>query len=54
MCVLFKLAMAHRFALHQTAVNDSWQHYLGGCLRGQLGQQQLSHNFDIAGVFKKG
>ena len=38
---LVKLAMVDGFALDQTAVKDSWQHYLGGFLHGQLGRQQL-------------
>ena len=40
--------MVDGFALDQTAVNDSWQHYLGG----HLGQQQLFHKFDIASVIE--
>ncbi len=47
---LVKLAMV---ALDQTAVKDSWQHYLGDFLHGRLGQQQLFHNFDIASVIKR-
>ena len=52
---LVKLAMAHGFALHQTAVKDSWQHYnyLGGFLHGHVGQQQLSHNSDVASVIER-
>ena len=50
---LVKLAMVDGFALHQTAVKDSWQHYLGDFLHGHLGQQQLLHNFDIASVIER-
>jgi len=50
---LVKLAMVDGFALHQTAVKDSWQHYLGVFLHGHLGQQQLFHNFDIASVIER-
>ena len=32
---LAKLAMVDGFALDQTAVKDSWQHYLGGFLHGR-------------------
>jgi len=42
------LAMVDGFALNQTAVKGSWQHYLGDFLHGHLGQQQLFHNSDIA------
>ena len=35
---LVELAMVDSFALHRTAVKDSWQHYLGGFLHGHLGQ----------------
>jgi len=45
--------MVDGFALHQTAVKDSWQHYLGDFLHGHLGQQQLFHNFDIASVIER-
>ena len=34
---LIKLATVDGFALDRTAVKDSWQHYLGGFLRGHLG-----------------
>ncbi len=51
---LVKLGMVDGFALHQTAVKDSWQHYLGDFLHGHLGQQQLFHNFDIASVIREG
>jgi len=44
---LVKLAMVDGFALHQTAVKDSWQHYLGDFLHGHLGQQQLFHNLTL-------
>ena len=47
---LVKLAMVDGFALHQTAVKDSWQHYLGDFLHGHLGQQQLFHSFDICAL----
>ena len=50
---LVKLAMVDGFALDQTAVKDSWQHYLGGFLHGRLEQQQLFHKFDIASVIKR-
>jgi len=50
---LVKLAMVDGFALHQTAVKDSWQHHLGDFLHGHLGQQQLFHNFDIASVIER-
>ena len=40
---LVKIAMVDGFALDQTAVEDSWQHYLGGFLHGHLGQQQVFH-----------
>ncbi len=50
---LVKLTMVDGFALHQTAVKDSWQHYLGNLLHGHLGQQQLFHNFDIASVIER-
>ena len=51
---LVKLAMVDGFALGQTAVKDSWQHYLGGFLHGHLGQQQqLFHKFDIASVIER-
>ena len=50
---LVKLAMVDGFALHQTAVKDSWQHYLGDFLHGHLGQQQLFHNFDVASVIER-
>ncbi len=33
---LVKLAMVDGFALHQTAVKDSWQHYLGDFLHGHF------------------
>ena len=46
--------MVDGFALDQTAVKDSWQHYLGGFLHGHLGQQQLFHKFDIASVIERG
>jgi len=42
------LSSVDGFALDQTAVKDSWQHYLG-----DLGQQQLFHNFDIASVIER-
>ena len=41
------------FALDQTAVKDSWQHYLGAFLHGHLRQQQLIHEFDIASVIQR-
>ena len=44
---LVKLAMVDGFALNQTAVKDSWQHYLGGFLHGHLGQQQLFRNMTL-------
>ncbi len=50
---LVKLAMVDGFALDQTAVTDSWQHYLSGFLYGHLGQQQLFHKFDIASVMER-
>ena len=50
---LVKLAMVDGFALDQTAVKDSWQHYLGDFLHGHLGQQQLFYNFDIASVIER-
>ena len=50
---LVKLAMVDGFALIQTAVRDSWQHYLGGFLHGHSGQQQLFHKFDIASVIER-
>jgi len=50
---LVKLAMVDGFALHQTAVKDSWQHYLGDFLHGHVGQQQLFHNFNIASVIER-
>ena len=50
---LVKLAMVDGFALDQTAVKDSWQHYLGDFLHGHLKQQQLFHNFDIASVIER-
>ncbi len=46
---LVKLALVDDFALDQTAVKDSWQHYLGVFLHSHLGQQQLFNNVDIAG-----
>ena len=33
---LVKLATVDDFALHQTAVKDSWQHYLGSFLHGHF------------------
>jgi hypothetical protein len=33
-----KLAVLDDLALDQTAVKDSWQHYLGGLLRPHSGQ----------------
>jgi len=45
--------MVNSFALDQTAVKDSWQHYLGDFLHGHFGQQQLFHNFDIASVVER-
>jgi len=48
---LVKLAMVDGFALNQTAVKDSWQHYLGDFLHGHLGQQQLFKIFEIQGFF---
>ena len=50
---LVKLAMVDGFALNQTAVKNSWQHYLGGFLHGHLEQQQLFHKFDIASVIER-
>ena len=50
---LVKLAMVDGFALDQTAVTDSWQHYPSGFLYGHLGQQQLFHKFDIASVIER-
>jgi len=47
---LVKLAMVDGFALNQTAVKDSWQHYLGAFLHGHLEQQQLFHSFDICAL----
>jgi len=38
------------FALDQTAVKDSWQHYAGEDLHSHLGQQQHSHSFGIASI----
>ena len=40
-----KLAMVDGFALHQTAVKDSWQHYLGDFLHGHLGQREFFSQF---------
>ncbi len=50
---LVKLAMVDGFAVNQTAVKDSWQHYPGDFLHGHSGQQQLYHNFDIASVIER-
>ena len=50
---LVKLATVDGFALHQTAVKDSWQYCLGGFLHGHLGQQQLFPKFDIASVVER-
>ncbi len=50
---LIKLAMVDGFALDRTAVKDSRHRYLGGFLRGHLGQQQLFHKFDIASVIER-
>ena len=53
MCVLLSLQWIDGFVLNQTAVKDSWQHYLGGFLHGHLGQQQLFYKFDIASVIER-
>ena len=50
---LVKLAMVDGFALDQTAVKDSWQHYLGGFLHCRLEQQQLFHKLDITSVIER-
>jgi len=50
---LVKLAMVDGFALHLTAVKDSWQHNLGAFLHGHSGQQQLFHKFDIASFIER-
>ena len=49
---LVKLAMVDgsSFALDQTAVKDSWQHYAGEDLHSHLGEQQHSHSFGIASI----
>ena len=54
MCVLLSLQwLVSGFALDQTAIKHSWQHYLGGFLYGHLGQQQLFHKFEIASVIER-
>ena len=45
--------MVDGFALDQTAVKGSWQHYLGDFLHSHLGQQQLFHKFGIASVLPR-
>ncbi len=42
--------MAGGFALDQTAVKGSRQHFLGGLLHGH---QQLFHNFGMASVVER-
>ena len=50
---LVNLAMVDGFAIGQTAVKDSWQHFLGDVLRSHTGQQQIFHQFDIAFIVER-
>ena len=44
---LVKLAMVDGFAIGQSAVKGSWQHFLGEFLHSHTGEQQLFHQSDI-------
>ncbi|DBA66666.1 TPA: hypothetical protein ACH3X2_000081 [Trebouxia sp. C0005] len=50
---LVRLAMVDGCVLDQTAIKDSWQHYLGSFLHGHVGQQQLIQGFDIASIIER-
>ena len=50
---LVKLTMVDSFALDQTAVKDSWQHFLADVLHDCLRQQQAFENSDIASVIER-
>ena len=45
--------MVDGFAIGQSAVEDSWQHFLGEFLHSHTGEQQLFHQFDIAFIVKR-
>ena len=50
---LVKLAMVDGFAIGQSAVKGSWQHFLGEFLHSHTGEQQLFYQFDIAFVVER-
>ena len=50
---LVKVAMIDGFVAGQSALKDSWQHFLGDLLHSHTREQQRFHQFDIAFIVER-